>query len=233
MKSTRLTTLILATAGCVFLAAPGLGATLVITSSGYWQLTVDSEGIPRLAPFDDVIRMGEPDDPVDPIDPEDPVTLTGKVKMWATEVNEPQVAEAQGFVVDVIAKQGENGVFRTKSEMTDFTKTSIPKTLDSAGTSKKEQWQSVWDDKIWKEVRRIEGAGQMNTLADQVRVWEEIAAGFKASANAQWTVVFRRGSDGKTYMAIAGEASPFLTVLLQLILELLIEWLKTRGNLET
>lgn len=225
------------TTGCLCLTTPGLAATLVITSSGYWQLTVDAAGIPKLTPFDEVIRMGEHDPPTPgpgpPTPDPGPLTLTAKVNAWATEVDEPQVSEAQGFIIDVIARQGEKGVFGTKSEMTEFTKLAIPRTLSASGSAKQAEWQDVWDAKIWPAVRRLEGTGQMDTINDQVKVWEEIAAGFKQASDSQWSLFLKKGTDGKTYMAIVGEASPLLTILLQLILELLVEWLKDRGNLET
>jgi len=215
-------------------------ATLVITSAGYWQLTVDANGTPVLKEFDDIVRMGEepnpepnPDPDPDPNPNPDPVTLTGKVRKWAGEVNEPGVAEAQGLIMEFVAEQAERGTFRSKSRMTEFTKEAIPKTLEVAGSTKTDQWMAVWDDKVWPEVRRIEAAGQMNTLADQARVWREIAVGFKATTNAQWTVEF----SAQANLEIKGEANPFLERLLQVLFQMLLDWLINNpfnpGGLET
>lgn len=203
-------------------------ATLVITSAGYWQMTTNAQGVPVLTPFDSIVRMGpETDPPVDP--PDDPTSLTQMVRRWATEVNEPKAAEAQGFMVEMIAEQGARGTFASKADMAAFTKVAIPKTLSAANSTKVDSWNVVWDDKIWPEVRRIEGAGQMNELDDQVRVWQEIADGFKSTVQAQWSLEYST-IGGEVSLVIKGEANPFLDILLKLLFQLLLEWLNNRGT---
>ena len=203
------------------ISSAAAGATLVITPTGYWQLTVDANGKPTLNEFDDIVRLGEkkPDPPTDPDPDPGPVTLTGKVRKWAGEVNEPNVAEAQGVIMEFVAAQAERGTFHTKSRMAEFTKEAIPKTLRAANSTKTGEWNAVWDDNIWPEVRKIEAAGQMNTIADQIRVWREITAGLKATSNAKWTVEFVESN-----LEIKGEANQFLEQLLKILFQLLLEW---------
>lgn len=203
----------------LLMSSVATAATLVITPSGYWQLTVDADGKPQLNKFDDILRLGE--EPTPEPGPNDPATLTGKVRKWAGEVNEPGVAEAQALIMEFVAEQAQRGTFKTKPRMTEFTKDAIPKGLNAANSTKTDQWKAVWDDKIWPAVRKIEAAGGMNTIADQIKVWREIANGFKETSNAQWNVEF----SAEENLEIRGEARPFLDQFLKILFQLLLEWL--------
>jgi len=209
----------------VFVMVPlASGTTLVVTPSGYWNLTVGADGVPVLTKFDEVIRMTN--GPTDPDNPDpDPTTLTGKVRKWAAEVDEPRTSAAQGVMMEMIAAQGQRGTFRTKSRMAEFTKEAIPKTIKAAESTKTAEWLAVWDDKIWPEVRAIEAAGEMNTVNDMSLVWEDIAAGFKP-VTATWQVEFGTVGGNKT-LVVKGEVGerPFLELILKLLMQFLLDWL--------
>jgi len=190
--------------------------TLVIAPSGYWLLSLDQSGIPQMNKIRDVVRLGVPDDPDgddddedDDDDDDDGKTLKARVELWADKVKEPKAADAQARAFGLVISQASKGTFSNKSEMAAFTKVAITETLNFRGvTRKKEIWQAVWNDKIWPAVRTIEGAGQMNTIADQIRVWTEIQGGLKSNAGFQeaglWDLLFN------------------------MLLELLLEWLRNR-----
>ena len=214
----------------LLLVSPVLSQSLVITPAGYWQLTIDSAGIPILTPFESIISMGDPTNPdpnPNPIPPR-PTTLSAKVSIWSTEVDEPRIAEAQGLMMQLVAQQGARGTFGTKARMAAFTKQAIDQTLDASQSEKKSQWLAMWDEKVWPEVRRLEASGQMTLMEDQVRVWNEISVGFKSSTNANWSLEHSVTVTGETTLNVKGEASPFLELLLKLLMQFLLEWLS--GN---
>lgn len=221
------TTFLLAT----MMAATAAGSTLVITPSGYYNLTIDGNGVPSLVKFDDVVNMSDspPVEPTDPTDPA-PTSLEGKVRMWATEVRDPKTAEAQGLMVQMVAEQGERGTFTTKARMAEFTKAAIPRTLSAVNSDKEAEWLAVWDDKIWPEIRRIEAAGQMNTVDDMVVIWGQIADGFKGSMQATWQVQLST-VDGTTSLVLSGaegnrlDDRPILKMILQMLMQFLLDWL--------
>lgn len=166
----------------------------------------------------------DPDDP-DPPQPPEPTDLAGTVRslvvgLTATDRGR-QTAGAVALAYEMVA--GQEGKFSAPAAMADFLKVAVAKAIDLAAGTQKSEWESAVT-KIDQEVRKVDAKTPIDSTAKLAAVYRQVANGLKAAAGVQFSI------DGQTADVTAADTDainwePFLELLLELFMKLLLEWL--------